>query len=125
MRSLDFAFLTQKLDLITAQRSLHFLRFREAQLLIGKLAQNLKPGASMYFTIGAVDCKVGDGYKHTDLPVEHRWHPLEPALGGPIHVTEPLCLYKTKTFIHCSRMSMVALSGWNATTSDCSSLNSR
>jgi hypothetical protein len=96
VRDLDLTFLAQKLDLITAQRSLHFLRFLEAQKLIGKLGQNLNPGASMYFTIGAVDCKVGDGYKHTDLPVEHRWHPLEPELGEPIHVTEPLCLYKTE-----------------------------
>jgi hypothetical protein len=94
VRSLDLHFLPQKLDLVTAQRSLHFLRFLEARKLVFKLAQSLKPGASMYFTIGAVDCKVGDGYKHTDLPVEQRWHPLEAALGEPIHVTEPLCLYK-------------------------------
>ncbi|MDR3614736.1 MAG: class I SAM-dependent methyltransferase [Candidatus Obscuribacterales bacterium] len=96
VRHLDLTFLAQKLDLITAQRSLHFLHFLEAQELIGNLARHLKSGASMYFTIGAVDCKVGNGYKHADLPVELRWHPLEPELGEPIHVTEPLCLYKTE-----------------------------
>ena len=47
----------------------------------------------MYFSIGAVDCAVGPGYKHATRPVEERWHPLEPDLGEPIHVTEPLCLY--------------------------------
>ena len=96
VRDLDLSFLNEKLTLITAQRSLHFLHFAEAQTLVRKLATNLKSGGSMYFTIGAVDCAVGGGYKHTDLPVEDRWHPLEPELGEPIHVTEPLCLYKTE-----------------------------
>ena len=96
VRDLDLSFLSDKLTLVTAQRSLHFLRFGEAQTLIQKLARQLKSGGSMYFTIGAVDCAVGGGYKHTDLPVEQRWHPLEPALGEPIHVTEPLCLYKSE-----------------------------
>jgi hypothetical protein len=91
---IDLSFLSCKLDLVTAMRSLHFLRYNDARTLVVALASRLKPGAEMFFTIGAVDCKVGGGYKHAHLPVEERWHPLEPELGGPIHVTEPLCLYK-------------------------------
>lgn len=93
-RILDLSFLPAGLDLVTGQRGLHFLPFREAKLLVAKLASKLNAGASIFLSVGAVDCMVGGGYKHTDLPVEERWHPLEPELGGPIHVTEPLCLYK-------------------------------
>jgi hypothetical protein len=94
VRNPDLSFLGAKLDLITAQRGLHFLRFQEAKALVATLTERLKPGASMFLSIGAVDCKVGAGYEHADLPVTERWHPLEPELGEPIHVTEPLCLYK-------------------------------
>jgi hypothetical protein len=90
----DLSFLKGKLDLVTCQRGLHFLRYEEARTLVANLAERLKPGASMFFSIGAVDCAVGPGYKHADLPVAQRWHPLEPELGSPIHVTQPLCLYK-------------------------------
>ena len=94
MREFDPATIGGTIDLVTCQRGLHFLRYQEARKLIAALASQLSPGASMYFSIGAVDCAVGPGYKHADLPVQERWHPLEPELGGPIHVTEPLCLYK-------------------------------
>jgi len=90
----DFGQLPAKLALVTGQRGLHFLRFTEARILMARLAANMESGASMFFSIGAVDCKVGGGYKHADRPVADRWHPLEPELGEPIHVTEPLCLYK-------------------------------
>lgn len=93
-RELDLSSMEGKLDLVTAQRGLHFLHFDEARQLVLKLAQQLKPEASMYFSIGATDCAVGAGYKHAHLPVAERWHPLEPELGDPIHVTEPLCLYR-------------------------------
>lgn len=94
VRKLDLSSLPGKIDLVTAQRGLHFLHFAEARKLVASLAERLAPGASMFFSIGAVDCKVGAGYKHADLPVAERWCPLEPELGAPIHVTEPLCLYK-------------------------------
>jgi hypothetical protein len=92
--SYDVLLQGKKLDIVTGQRGLHFLRYAEARELVSKLASLMNPGGSMFFSIGAVDCKVGDGYKHADLPVADRWCPLEPELGGPIHVTEPLCLYK-------------------------------
>lgn len=94
LRQFDPSHFAGKLDLVTCQRGLHFLRYEEARELMVKLANQLSPSARMYFSIGAVDCAVGPGYKHADLPVAQRWHPLEPELGGPIHVTEPLCLYK-------------------------------
>ncbi len=95
-RHLDLSLTTNKLALITCQRGLHFLRYADAQKLVAYLCDHLDLGASMFFSIGAVDCAVGPGYKHSDLPVAERWHPLEPALGEPIHVTEPLCLYKAE-----------------------------
>jgi hypothetical protein len=94
VRKLDLSTLHGQFSLVTCQRGLHFLRFQEAKEMIAMLAPRMKSGASMFFSIGAVDCKVGDGYKHSHLPVSERWHPLEPELGAPIHVTEPLCLYK-------------------------------
>jgi len=93
-RDFDFAQLPGKLALVTGQRGLHFLHFAEAQALVVNLAEQMSSGASMFFSIGAVDCKVGGGYKHAALAVSERWHVLEPALGEPIHVTEPLCLYR-------------------------------
>lgn len=93
-RKLSFDFFAEELDLVSGQRSLHFLRFAEARKLVAVLAGQLRTGGLMFFSIGAVDCKVGAGYKHRELPVEERWHPLAPELGEPIHVTEPLCLYK-------------------------------
>jgi hypothetical protein len=94
LRAFDPAFFAGKLDLVTCQRGLHFLRFAEARRLVSDLTTQLTTGARMYFTIGATDCAVGGGYKHTNMPVADRWHALEPELGEPIHVTEPLCLYK-------------------------------
>lgn len=94
VRNLSFDFLAGKLDLVSGQRGLHFLRFAEAQALITSLVVQLKLGGLLFLSIGAVDCKVGAGYAHSDLPVEERWHPLALELGAPIHVTEPLCLYK-------------------------------
>ena len=103
--------LERSLDLVTCQRGLHFLHFDEARLLVTKLAVMLNAGSSMYFSIGAVDCAVGPGYKHADRPVSERWHPLEPELGDPIHVTEPLCLYKaediTTLFADAARIGQV------------------
>ena len=94
LRQFDPSHFAGKLDLVTCQRGLHFLHYDEARQLMVNLAAQLSSGACMYFSIGAVDCAVGPGYKHADLPVSQRWHALEPALGEPIHVTEPLCLYK-------------------------------
>lgn len=94
VRKVDLNSLPLGIDLVTCQRGLHFLHFAEAVDLVSALAQRLNSGASMFFSIGAVDCAVGPGYKHADKPVAERWHPLEEELGAPIHVTAPLCLYK-------------------------------
>ena len=95
VRKVSFDALGGEIDLVTGQRSLHFLRFSEARRLVEKLVHQLRPNeGTMSFSIGATDCKVGAGYKHAHLPVTRRWHPLEKHLGEPIHVTEPLCLYK-------------------------------
>ncbi|HEY9757664.1 MAG TPA: class I SAM-dependent methyltransferase [Oculatellaceae cyanobacterium] len=94
VRKVDLDSIPSGIDLVTCQRGLHFLHFAEAVDLVSALAQHLNSGASMFFSIGAVDCAVGPGYKHADKPVSERWHPLEEELGAPIHVTAPLCLYK-------------------------------
>ncbi|MBU6451077.1 MAG: hypothetical protein KGS72_04810 [Cyanobacteria bacterium REEB67] len=99
LRQFDPSIFDGKLDLATCQRGLHFLRYNEARHLIVELTKQLTKGARMYFSIGAVDCAVGPGYKHAERPVADRWHPLEPDLGGPIHVTEPLCLYKDEDIV--------------------------
>jgi len=84
----------ERLDSISFQCSLHFLPYREAELLLTALHDHhLAVGGTLHITIPSILSGIADGYEPIETSVVKRFAPLSEEKARRFGVEDKVCLY--------------------------------
>ena len=78
-------------DILYSQRTLHYLRYREAARIIATLTR--KPGTAAYISLAGYNSELRHSYPHLRHPATERFAHLAPEPRTATRISAPLCLY--------------------------------
>lgn len=84
----------KKIDVIYSQRTIHYLRFSEAESLVGKMYSRLSVGGRAFISVSGLDSELGDGYEDKRLDVRDRFSLLSGKMSEKHGIQEQVCLYR-------------------------------
>lgn len=95
--------------LIIAQRFLHYLPWKDAQLLLSELSKKAAPKAKIILTVSGLNSELGDNYLHKAWPVQDRFCPLSDEMQEKHGINQAVCLYTA-----AEAVSLLTQSQWKA-----------
>jgi cyclopropane fatty-acyl-phospholipid synthase-like methyltransferase len=96
-----------KISIIYSQRTLHYLRFAEAQRVLSFLRSRMTEGGKLFFSIASVKSELQQGYEEERKTVTERFGYLSPRNQRKHQITKPLCLYS-----HEEVQTLIRVSGF-------------
>lgn len=95
----DFAALSPQdlpadFDVLYSQRAIHYLPYRNAQTLLGRLLSRMAAGGAAYISAAGYDTEYGKTYPGCGLPVEDRFHHVTPEMQAKHGIERKLVTYQ-------------------------------
>jgi hypothetical protein len=85
--------LPEQIQILYSQRFIHYLKFEEADALIGMMAQRMATGGRVFLSASGIGTELADGYADRDKAVHDRYSPLSEGMALKHQIHEPVCLY--------------------------------
>ncbi|MCA9363173.1 class I SAM-dependent methyltransferase [Candidatus Kaiserbacteria bacterium] len=96
LRDLPKLLAERQFDFVICQRTLHYLRYSEALLLLRFLKQITKN--KLYLSTTGIDSEIGNNYPAKENVVEDRFGKLQDFTQELFGITESVCLYSQAEF---------------------------
>lgn len=88
-----------------SQRTLHYLNYQDALLLLQSL--NTVVDDRLYISVMGVESDAGVEYEGISMAIENRFFNLEKTRSSKFHISQPVCLYSKSEF-----EKILEKSGW-------------
>jgi hypothetical protein len=85
--------LPERIQILYSQRFIHYLKFEEAEALIGMMAGRMETGGRVFLSASGIDTELADGYADREKAVHDRYSPLSGTMALKHQIHEPVCLY--------------------------------
>jgi SAM-dependent methyltransferase len=76
-----------------SQRTLHYLRFDDAALVLRLLKNHLEPNAPIFLSLSGLESELGTNYPAREVAIRKRFSRIAPQLATKHHINRPVCLY--------------------------------
>jgi hypothetical protein len=95
-KSLDRDDLPERIGTAYSQRFIHYLEFDDAVELLRTTIERMDEAGRLFISASGLHTELGDGYPHSDRPLEDRFAKLHPVMREKHDIRDQICLYTVR-----------------------------